>query len=68
MTKPVRCLLMLLSLVVTVHPSPPVLRGRGDGGEGVEPPVARPLTPGPSPLSTGERGERLRFFNDPLQG
>jgi hypothetical protein len=50
-------------------PSPPVLRGRGAGGEGVENPTqmidpsardANPLTPGPSPPSTGERGECLR--------
>ena len=38
-------------------PSPP-LRGRGVGGEGDRPPNTSPLTPGPSPLSTGERGER----------
>ncbi len=47
-------------------PSPPVLRGRGAGGEGVQHPMQKrradtgdgePLTPGPSPLSTGERGE-----------
>src|SRR5437868_4804592 len=39
-----------------ILPSPPVLRGRGVGGEG----DARgfgPLTPGPSRPSTGERGE-----------
>jgi sulfate/thiosulfate transport system permease protein len=38
-----------------VLPSPP-LRGRGAGGEGVELWEALPLTPGPSPRSTGERG------------
>ena len=38
-----------------VLPSPP-LRGRGIGGEGVELWKALPLTPGPSPRSTGERG------------
>jgi sulfate transport system permease protein len=38
-----------------VLPSPP-LRGRGIGGEGVELWEALPLTPGPSPRSTGERG------------
>ncbi len=45
----------------TAHlPSPPVLRGRGVGGEGVESSVARSLTLGPSPLSTGARGEQLQ--------
>jgi hypothetical protein len=48
-------------------PSPPVLRGRGAGGEGVQSasqnlhPAAMdavPLNPSPSPPSTGERGER----------
>ena len=37
-------------------PSPPVLRGRGVGGEGVESATEEPLTPNPSPLSTGARG------------
>ncbi|HZZ82210.1 MAG TPA: RNB domain-containing ribonuclease [Gemmataceae bacterium] len=47
------------------HPSPPVLRGRGAGGEGAQHPARKrqvtasepePLTPNPSPLSTGARG------------
>ena len=39
-------------------PSPP-LRGRGVGGEGVEA-SEEPLTPDPSPLSTGARGDKPR--------
>jgi Terminase large subunit, T4likevirus-type, N-terminal/Terminase RNaseH-like domain len=47
-------------------PSPPVVRGRGAGGEGDRIPrgntmsnrvMLNPLTPNPSPPSTGERGE-----------
>ena len=40
---------------ITVRPLSP-LRGRGVGGEGVELPGPKPLTPDPSPRSTGERG------------
>jgi hypothetical protein len=39
-----------------ILPSPPVLRGRGVGGEGESLGLRRPLTPNPSPLSTGARG------------
>ena len=37
-------------------PSPPVLRGRGVGGERVGSGTEDPLTPNPSPPSTGARG------------
>jgi sulfate transport system permease protein len=50
-------------------PSPPVLRGRGAGGEGVGLGEAEPLTPNLSPWSTGERGDARRFQRarqDPL--
>jgi hypothetical protein len=39
-----------------ILPSPP-LRGRGVGGEGAEVPKQKPLTPDPSPRSTGARGD-----------
>jgi hypothetical protein len=39
-------------------PSPPVFRGRGVGGEGVEPPASAPAPPTPLPPSTGREGRR----------
>ena len=43
--------------VTSSIPSPPVLGGRGAGVRGAESLPAYPLTPNPSPPSTGERGE-----------
>ena len=64
------------SVVITqtnFPPSPPVLRGRGVGGEGVErcPVAARPLPPTPLPLSTGgeggKRGSVMTTLRSPNQ-
>src|SRR5208282_6628824 len=41
---------------VRVPPSPPVLRGRGVGGEGESPRVVRSPSPCPLPRSTGGEG------------
>src|SRR5207302_6733700 len=53
-----RCALMCKKMqAIRILPSPPVLRGRGAGGEEADAPEATPLTPNPSPPITGARGE-----------
>ncbi len=53
--------LFVAPLLETVHASPlaPVLRGEGSGVRGSGPGRFSPLTPNPSPPSTGERGESV---------
>ncbi len=62
-----RCVEMCKKMqTIRIPPSPPVLRGRGAGGEGVDMPEAPPLTPNPSPPSTGARGE-VEVFVEPVR-
>src|SRR5262249_4851093 len=50
-------------LIRAFLPSPPVLRGRGVGGEGVRLSKAQsPSPPAPLPRVTGERGEVARLW------